>query len=337
MLTWALVGVGDISKKRVLAGLGAEPRSRLKAVVTTHPDRARELCAPYKVQHFHSKLDEALADPEINAVYIATPVFLHAPQAMAAMRAGKHVLCEKPTALSFQEAAQMADTADECGVRYGVAFYRRMYPKVRRAMQLIREGAIGAVTLVEARYHWWWAPEEDHERRWFVEPHKSGGGPLPDVGSHRIDVLNYMFGPPASVLAELGNQVHHYGVEDAATLLLAYASGMRAVVDVRWNSRLERDEFRIVGTEGELEMTPLNKEPMVIRTAKGDKKEKHAPHDNLHYPMIENFVSAVLDGAELVSSGRTAMETDRVISAAFESARVGCRVPLSRNWRAHQV
>ncbi len=337
MLTWALVGVGDISKKRVLAALAAEPRSRLKAVVTTHPDRARQLCAPYQVQQFYSTLEEALADPEINAVYVATPVFLHAPQSIAAMRAGKHVLCEKPTALSFQEAAQMTDTADQCGVKFGVAFYRRMYPKVRRALQLIREGAIGTPTLVEARYHWWWAPEDGHERRWFVEPHKAGGGPLPDVGSHRIDVLNYMFGAPTSVVAEIGNQVHHYGVEDAATVLLQYPSGMRALVDVRWNSRVERDEFRIVGTEGELEMTPMNKEPMVVRMANGEKKEKHPPHDNLHYPMIENFVSAVLDGAELVSSGRTAMETDRVISAAFESARIGCRVPLTRSRLAHQV
>ncbi len=328
MLNWAIVGIGDIARKRVLAGLAAEPRSRLRAAVTTHPERARQLCAPYGVERFYATLEEALADAEVNAVYVATPVFLHAPQATAAMRARKHVLCEKPTALSYQEACRMAEVAEECGVRYGVAFYRRFYPKVLRAQQLMREGALGPITLVEARYHWWWAPEEGHERHWFVEPHKAGGGPLPDVGSHRIDLLNFLFGPPASVAAEIGNQVHRYGVEDAATLLLQYATGMRAVLDVRWNSRVERDEFRIIGSEGELEMSPLNKAPLVFRSARESRSEDLPPHDNLHYPMIENFVSAVLDGAELVSSGRTAMETDRVISAAYESARTGRRVCL---------
>lgn len=328
MLNWVLVGIGDISKKRVLAAIAAEPRSRLHAVVTTHAERARGICAPYGVEHYYADLGEALADSAVNAVYVATPPFLHAPQAMASMRAGRHVLCEKPTALSYQEAVRMSDVADECGVRYGVAFYRRFYPKVLRARQLMEEGALGQITLVEAAYHWWWAPPDGHERHWFVEPHKAGGGPLPDVGSHRLDVLNFLFGTPASVLAEIGNQVHQYGVEDSATLILQYRSGMRAVLDIRWNSRVERDEFRIIGTDGELEMSPLNKAPLAFRSASQTWTAELPPHENLHYPMLHNFVDAVLDGAELVSSGRTAMETDRVISAAYESAHTGRRVCL---------
>lgn len=328
MLNWALVGIGDISRKRVLAALAAEPRSRLRAVVTTHPERARQICAPYQVGRFYAALDEALNDPEVQAVYVATPVFLHAPQSIASMRAGKHVLCEKPTALSYPQACRMAEVAEECGVRYGVAYYRRFYPKVLRAQRLMAEGALGQVTLVEACYHWWWAPEDGHERHWFVEPHKSGGGPLPDVGSHRIDALNFLFGPPASVMAEAGNQVHRYGVEDSATVLMQYASGMRAVLDVRWNSRLVRDELRIIGSHAELDMTPGNGPRLAFRAPGESWTEQLPPHPNLHYPMIENFVSAVLEGAPLVSSGRTALETDRVIAAAFESARTGRRVCL---------
>lgn len=343
MLNWAIVGIGDIVRKRVLDGLRREPRSRPYAAVTTHPERARELCLPFGVERYYTALEEALADPRVEAVYIATPVFLHAPQAIAAMRAHKHVLCEKPTALNYEEAACMARTAEECGVTYGVAYYRPFYPKVQLARQLIRQGALGRVTLVEARYHDWWAPEEGDERHWFVEPGKSGGGPLPDVGSHRIDLLNYLFGPPAWVMAAIGNQFHRYGVEDAATLLLDYAAppagpalgqagalalcaGMRAIVDVRWNSRLPRDEFRIIGTEGDLDLTPGNAPGIEFRSPAESWKRELPPHENLHYPMIENFVSAVLEGAELVSSGRRAAETDRVIGAAYESARTGRRV-----------
>ena len=94
MLNWAVVGTGDIVRKRVLDALEREPRSRPYAIVTTHPERARELCSSFGVERCYPELDQALADPRVEAVYIATPVFLHTPQAIAAMRAGKHVLCE---------------------------------------------------------------------------------------------------------------------------------------------------------------------------------------------------------------------------------------------------
>ncbi|NWG75335.1 MAG: Gfo/Idh/MocA family oxidoreductase [Rubrivivax sp.] len=116
MINWAIVGIGDIARKRVLAALAGVPRSRIGAVVTTRPERAREICAPFGVEKYCAELDEALSDRSVNAVYVATPVFLHASQSCAAMRAGKHVLCEEPTALNFEEATRMVRTAEECGV-----------------------------------------------------------------------------------------------------------------------------------------------------------------------------------------------------------------------------
>jgi predicted dehydrogenase len=117
-------------------------------------------------------------------------------------------------------------------------------------------------------------------------------------------------------------------VEDSATVLMEYPSGMRAIVDVRWNSRVQRDELRIIGSEGELELTPGNDAEIEFRSPGENWKRRLTPCENLHYPMIENFVSAVLDGTELVSSGRRAAETDRVITAAYESARTGRRIDI---------
>ncbi len=328
MVNWAIVGIGDIARKRVLAALAGAPRSRIRAVVTTHPDRARESCAPFGVEKYYSDLDQALTDGGVEAVYIATPVFLHASQSCDAMRAGKHVLCEKPTALNSEEAAGMVKTAEECGVVFGVSFYRRQYPKLLRLAQLVKEGVLGEVTYAWAAYHWWVGMETLAGRTWFVEPDKSGGGPLPDVGSHRIDVLNFLFGPPCSVMAGAGNQSHGYEVEDSATLLMEYDSGMRSVLDVRWNSRVERDEFRVIGIEGEADLTPLNGPTLQVRLNGRSWSEELPPHRNLHFPMVENFVRAVLDGDELVSSGRTAIETDRVIAAAYRSAASGARQRL---------
>src|SRR5262245_14888653 len=131
MLGWAVVGVGDITRKRVFAALRDEPRSRLRCAVTTHPEKTRDLCREYGVERVVTSLDEALADPEVHAVYVATPVFLHCPQAVAAFRAGKHVLCEKPTALNPDEVELMIAASREAGRRLGVAFYRPFYPKIK--------------------------------------------------------------------------------------------------------------------------------------------------------------------------------------------------------------
>ena len=328
MLSWAIVGVGDIARKRVLAALTSAPRSRIRAAVTTHPDRAREICAPYGVERYCTELEEALADGDVHAVYVATPVFLHAPQSIAAMAAGKHVLCEKPTALSYEQAAGMVKFAEERKVLFGVSFYRRYYPKVLRLQQLIREGAIGRITLARAGCHTWVGADDLPGRTWLVEANKSGGGPLPDIGSHRIDLLNFLFGTPVSVVAGAGTQVQDYSVEDSATLLMEYASGMRAVLDVRWNSRIERDELCVIGTEGEADLTPLNGPTLTVRRGDRTWSEELPASSNLHYPMIDNFVRAVMDGEPLVSTGRTAIETDKVITAAFRSVQSGVRQSL---------
>jgi len=138
MLRWLVVGIGDITTKRVLPAILAEPRSQLAGIVTRDPAKA----APYAVPAW-TELTAALAQSAADAVYIATPVFLHAPQTIEALRAGKHVLCEKPMALNYAEALTMQRAAADTGRTLGIAYYRRMYPKVVRAKQLIEEGAIG--------------------------------------------------------------------------------------------------------------------------------------------------------------------------------------------------
>lgn len=313
MLGWAVVGVGDITRKRVFAALRDEPRSRLCAAITTRPERSRDICREYGVERVCTSLEQVLEDPQVTAVYIATPVYLHCPQTIAALRAGKHVLCEKPTALNPDEAALMIAAAREAHRVLGVAFYRPFYPKIQRARELIAAGAIGKPTLVWVAVHNWFDEKTLQGREWFLDPHKSGGGPLMDVGCHRIDVLNYLFGRPRVLSAALSNQVHSYAVEDAATVILEYPGPVKVILDCNWNSRVIRDEFRIIGTEGELDLTPLNGPELRW----GDRQELLPPHPNLHYPMIANFVAAVLDGGELVSSAERALVTDRALAAAY--------------------
>jgi 1,5-anhydro-D-fructose reductase (1,5-anhydro-D-mannitol-forming) len=306
---WLVFGIGDITIRRVIPAIQAEHRSHLYGVVTRDPAKA----GPYNTRVW-TTLDEALTDPAIDVVYVGTPVFLHAPQTIQSLRAGKHVLCEKPMAMNEPEARTMLRAAEDSGKIFGIAYYRRCYPKIQRAKQLLEAGAIGKPVFAELTCHAWF--DGTGSRSWLVDPAKAGGGPLFDIASHRIDVLNFLFGQPLRVVGQLSNVVHHYAVEDNATVMIEYDGGVRGVVDVRWHSKISRDECRIRGTDGEMELSPLNGPNLIYPGS----HENLPPHANLHYPMIENFVDAIEGKATLLSSGASAYWTDWVTEQARHSS-----------------
>jgi 1,5-anhydro-D-fructose reductase (1,5-anhydro-D-mannitol-forming) len=309
MLNWIVIGIGDIATRRVIPAIQSESRSHLYGLVTSNAAKA----APHGVQVW-ATLVEALADPAVQAVYVGTPVFLHAPQTIQSLRAGKHVLCEKPMAMNEAEARTILHDAEERGKVFGVAYYRRSYPKLQRAKQLLAAGAIGKPFLAELTSHGWF--DGQGSRSWLIDPAQAGGGPLFDIASHRIDVLNFLFGQPLRVTAQLSNVVHHYAVEDNATLMIEYAGGVRGVIDVRWHSNVSRDECRIRGTDGEMELSPLNGPDLSYPGA----RENLPAHPNLHYPMLQNFVDAVEGKAPLLASGATSFWTDWVTERARQKA-----------------
>jgi predicted dehydrogenase len=300
MLNWLVIGIGDITSKRVIPAILEEPRSTLHAIVTRNPAKA----APYAAKVF-ADLTLALKDDAINAVYVASPVFLHAPQTVQALHSGRHVLCEKPMAMNYPETQTMVQAAAEAGKMLGIAYYRRTYPKVHRAIQLLQQGAIGRPVMAYVTCHNWSTPEGG-DRGWLVDPVKAGGGPLFDIASHRIDLLNFIFGEPQEATGQFSNVVHPTLVEDNATALIEYKNGVRGIVDVRWHTHAERDEFRIIGTDGEMDLTPLNGPDLVYPSG----QEQLPTHPNLHYLCVKNFVDAVLEGAPLLSSGSSAAWTD---------------------------
>jgi predicted dehydrogenase len=313
-------GIGDITSKRAIPAILAEPSSELRAVVTRDPKKAE----PYACR-VHTSFEEAIAQPDIDAVYVATPVVMHAPQSIAALRAGKHVLCEKPVAMNYREAVSMVEAAGQSGRTLGIAYYRRMYPKVRRAKELIEEGAIGRPVFAECNCHSWFQ-DEDGRRSWLLDPAWSGGGPLLDIASHRIDLYNFLFGRPLRVTGQVSNVVHPPKVEDSATVMIEYESLVRGVVDVRWHSRRERDDFRIIGTDGEIVLSPLSG-PNLDYPGGRLELPRHA---NLHYPCVENFTHALLGSAELQATGASSIWTDWVTERALEADRNQMKQPPPR-------
>jgi predicted dehydrogenase len=314
MIRWLVIGIGDIARRRVIPAILEEPRSRLQALVTRDPQKA----AAYPGVEVFTTIEEALRQSPIDAVYVASPVFLHAPQTIACLRAGKHVLCEKPTAMNLAEAQSMVAAAQAHQRIFAVAYYRRLFPNLIRARQLIAEGTIGEPVLAEANCHGWMKNDDpDWARNWLFDPAMAGGGPLYDIACHRIDAMNFLFGEPLRATGFLSNAVHQMPVEDSATVLIQYARGVHATVDVRWNSHIDRDQFRVIGTDGEMNLDPLS--GPILRV--GDVEETLPKHPNVHYPCIENFVAAILDGAPLACPANEALWIDRVMQMVLSANR----------------
>jgi 1,5-anhydro-D-fructose reductase (1,5-anhydro-D-mannitol-forming) len=313
---WIVAGIGDIARRRVIPAILAEQRSTLYGFVTRDSSKAEA----YPGTRTWPTMEQALEDPLIDAIYIALPVAMHAEAAIAALRAGKHVLCEKPMALNDAEAQRMVAEARAPGRLLGVAYYRRLYPKLIRAKKLIAEGAIGQPVLVEANSHSW-LPEE--ARGWLRDPALAGGGPLYDIGSHRIDAMHFLFGKPELVSGILSNAVHRIEVEDSATFVMQWSNGLHGVIDVRWNSHTPRDQFRVIGTEGELNLDPLNGPDLRIHSRSGTEVEMLPAHTNVHYPLVLNFVGAALanSASALACTGEEGQWTDWVIEQTVRTAK----------------
>jgi predicted dehydrogenase len=312
MIRWLVIGIGDITQRRIIPAILAEPRSHLQAVLTRDPEKA----AAYPGVRAFTTLDDALQDSSIDAVYVASPVFLHASQTVACLQAGKHVLCEKPTAMNLAQAQSMVAAARDNQRLLAVAYYRRLFPKLMRARQLIAEGAIGQPVMAEANCHGWLkADSPDWTKSWMLNPVMAGGGPLYDIACHRIDALNFLFGKPCRATGFLANATHPLAVEDSATVLIQYANGIHATVDARWNSHIKRDQFRVIGTGGEMNLDTLSGPLLRV----GKVEQLLPTHSNVHYPCIENFVAAILDGAPLACPGEEALWTDWVTQMVVTS------------------
>jgi predicted dehydrogenase len=319
---WGLVGCGDIAAKRVAAALSAAKDSALVTVARRRSDLAAEFAARHGAKRWHADWHDLVRDDGIDAVYIATPVHLHAEQAVAAAEAGKHVLCEKPMALTPAECERMIAAAQAHGVRLGVAYYRHHYPIVARLRELIASGRLGRPVVALVQAFEMFDPPPDHPRAWFLKKDQAGGGPMFDFGCHRIEVLLDVLGPVRTVQGFPANvRFHDREVEDTCTAQLGFASGAQATLIVSHAAQAPRDSFEISCTEGSAHVDVLNKGDLRIVTQAGVRQERHPAPLNLHQPLIEDFVGAIRNGREPAVTGDTGLSVARVVDAIYAHAR----------------
>ncbi|MGC9316923.1 MAG: Gfo/Idh/MocA family protein [Armatimonadota bacterium] len=322
-LQWAIVGCGDIANKRVAPAMVEDPGSELVALFSNTPERAEEMAQRFGARRAYSDLAAVLADDRVEAVYLASPPARHLAETVAAAQAGKHVLCEKPMALSVAQCRQMIEACRDNGVALAVSYYRRWYPKSRRIKQLIDEGAIGrpvrARVMIGGRYD----PAEDDWKHWRVTE-AAGGGALMDTGSHRLDLICYWLGEPARVAGLTGHLAMDYAVPDTETLICEMADGCHLTCACHWNVPVGSDMMEIHGTTASLIATPFDGDTLTLRAPGGETPIDIQPRaHNVHLPLVASFAERVGAGEPPEFDGVDGMQASRIIDAAYRSAESG--------------
>ncbi len=322
---WAIVGVGDIVRKRAGAAILEQPDSTLHACVEVDPEGKKAEIAALRPQCVYSRIDQMAVDGEIDAVYIATPVHLHAEHAIAAMRAGKDVLVEKPMALDPSEAERMCRVAEETGRRLAVAYFRRFSPRFELVKQMLTERRLGRISLIRIAVHSWYAgmPGGWRERAAFA-----GGGVLSDIGVHKFDLLAWWFGLPRRVVADLGTLVHDYEVEDSATAILSYGDGMQVSASFHWTSKTWTDEIHIIGSEARLTLHPTDGQDVLFTVGRDTQRLEVSNPANLHSPLIDDFARSIIEDRSPRFNGYDGAGAGRIMDAVFRSAKEDAWIEL---------
>ncbi len=319
VIRWGILGCGDVARRRVAGAIAEDENSRLVAVCRRNARELERFCGDFEVDRGYTSDADLVADPEIDAVYVATPVDLHLPQVLACAEAGKHVLCEKPMAMTVDECDRMIDACRDAGVTLGVAYYRRFYPVVDRIRELIRGGAIGRVFSITAvtATPFAFAPEDDGY--WRVVLEQGGGGALMDVGSHRLNLFLNLLGPISDVRGFCETVAGDFSADDAAVLGLRFENGALGSLQCYFGVPVDPDELVVVGTEGRLAASPLNSGRLLIQTSEGDEIEEHPPHANFNTPLVTDFVQAVAEGRPPRVDGVEGRSTNDVIERAYRN------------------
>ena len=298
---WGLIGCGDIAQKRVAPAMRDSSACELVAVTRAQSHLAESFAKQFGARKWYSQVNDLLADNEVDAVYISTPVHLHAEQTIAATESGKHALCEKPMAMNLGECDRMIAAARANNVKLGIAYYRHFYPVVNRVKVVIESGEIGTPVLVQINAFEWFNPLPDNPRSWLLKKKLAGGGPMFDFGCHRIEVLLNLFGPLRKVTSLVTNVLFDRKareVEDTATALFQFESGTSGVLTVTHAVREAQDTLDVFGSDGSIHVPILNEGNMRVISEAGERVEAHPAAANLHTPLIEDFALAVLNDRE---------------------------------------
>lgn len=244
---FGIMGAGGIARRRTIPGMLKARNCRVAAIMD--PVGAEEIAAQFGVPRYYTTERELLRDPEVEAVYIASPVVFHTRQIMMAAEAGKHILCEKPLTRTLAEGKKAVAACRRHRVFLQEGYMMKFHGAHARIKQLIEEGRIGKPVYLRAQLSCWYPPIPG---AWRQDPKTGGGGALIDMATHLYDLLEYFVGPIRRVTAMVGRLVHSYRSEDASTTLVEFRSGAHGTIDCFYciPDEASRTRLEIYGSGG---------------------------------------------------------------------------------------
>jgi len=327
MIHWGFIGCGNVTEKKSGPAFQKVEGSDVVAVMRRDAEKAKDYALRHGIKKWYNNADDLIHDPEVNAVYIATPPASHAEYAIKTMKAGKPVYVEKPLASSYEECLQIVNVAKETGVPCFAAYYRRTLPYFLRVKQLIDKGSIGNISTVQIRFAV--APREEDFKKdnlpWRVKKEISGAGYFYDLASHQLDLLDYILGPIEDANGFTSNVAGLYEVEDSVSGAFRFESGV--VGSGSWSfvaSKIAHvDAIDFIGIQGKLTCSTFDFTPIVLETDKGRQEFIEKNPENIQFYLIESIVNYLNGkGSEPVSNCITATRTNRVMDKILGITKV---------------
>lgn len=314
---WGFIGCGDVTEIKSGPAFARIPHSKVVAVVSRNPKKAQDYARRHGIARAYSNADELLKDPEVNAVYVATPPASHAHYAIMAARTSKHVYVEKPMAMTYGQCQRMISEARKFNVHLFVAYYRRALPYFLKIKEILDANGIGEVQSVLLRLSRS-VPEEiisGKQLPWRYNPQISGGGLLVDLGSHQLDLLDFLLGPIDQVTGIATNRIKYYKVEDVVGAAFGFSTGVLG--SGLWNfavpPELQHDEMEIVGSKGRLRFATFDFNPIYLDTLKGNEVFHFDRSLHIQEDLIGTVVGHLLGRGTCPSTGESAARTNRVM------------------------
>jgi len=313
-IRWGIIGCGDVTEVKSGPGFRKAEGSALVAVMRRNANLAADYARRHGVPRWYDDADALIADPEVDAVYVATPPDGHADYALRIAVAGKPAYIEKPMARNTTECNAMVEAFARARLPLFVAYYRRSLPRFLEVQKLLAEGAIGKTTGIRYVHT---APKHRDGAGWRLKAESAGGGHFLDVGSHVIDLIDFLFGPLQDVAGTAANLGGTCEVEDAVAMSFSVGGGMPGSAAWNFASAETEESFDITGTEGRLTFSVFGNEPLQLEDAGGTATVARPNPPHVAQPLIQAVVDDLLGRGTCPSTGVSARRATQVMDAVL--------------------
>ena len=312
-IRWGIIGCGDVTEVKSGPGFQKAGNSELVAVMRRNGELAKDYARRHNVPKWYDNADALIGDPEVDAVYIATPPAYHMEYALKCARARKPAYVEKPMALSYKDCVAMLDTFKKLNVPLFVAYYRRSLEYFIKVKELVDNGSIGDIRFVTIVQYQTPLVEDGSGKDalpWRVKPEISGGGLFYDVAPHTLDILDYILGPLKSISGFSSNQAKLYSASDMVSATMEFASGVHGTGNWCFSSFKNYDLNEIVGSKGKISFSTFDFTPVTLETREDTKEFSFQNPPHIQQPLIQRVVDELRGTGKAPGNGINAARTN---------------------------